>query len=479
MCQPHSSTQQRFHDVLHRCRVLCWLAWLLILSTAVGVFAQDAADLLPERLPPTDNASAPPSEIELLRRRIEQLEANDLKQQTATDELRSSKATDSPTLKMGGQLVVDSLWFSQGPQSRAAVGDVDDAVDFRRARLYGTGEAYDIFTYAIGFDFAQGSANNGRPAFIDNWVQVNDLPTLGNVRVGHFFEPFSLERNTSNRNTTFLERSLPDAFAPSRNTGIMTFSESVDQTWYWALGSFHESDNFGDDAGDQLGVTADGRLCYRPYYDEPSNGRYYLHTGYAYSFRQANDGELQYQSRPEAFGRSDEASIATPFFVNTGVLDAHYNQLHGLEFLWVHGPLLVQSEIMIVPADLIGQPNATFNGGYLHVTYFLTGEHRPYNRELAILDRVRPFENFFRVRGGDGSILTGTGAWELAARLSRIDLTNADVEGGRLTNFTFGVNWYLTPYHRMKFNYILSHLDEVAAAPSDTSIFGLRFDWDF
>ena len=70
-----------------------------------------------------------------------------------------------------------------------------------------------------------------------------------------------------------------------------------------------------------------------------------------------------------------------------------------------------------------------------------------------------------------------TRAWEVALRLSQIDLNNQDIVGGRLTDLTAGLNWYLTPYQRMKFNYILAHLDR--GISSDTSIFGLRFDSDF
>ncbi|HTN77190.1 MAG TPA: porin, partial [Pirellulaceae bacterium] len=467
---------------------LIWLrligGWLLLALWMPNLAAQEMRDQELARLQQQLDRQA--QEIANLRSAMDEPPASDEDVKALHERInrfedtqRKSAQNDGPTLKMGGQLVVDYLWFSQDQQSRAAVGDVQDAVDFRRARLYGSGEAFEIYNYAIGFDFAQGIANNGRPAFIDNWFQINELPILGHLRIGHFFEPFSLERSSSNRNATFLERSLADTFAPSRNTGVAFYNQSENQTWYWSGGTFHDSDNFGDDAGDQAGASVDGRLCFRPYYDEPSNGRYFMHLGYAYSFRNANDGEIRYRSRPEAFGRSDEASIATPYFVDTHDLLGHNTQLHGFEFVWVHGPLSVQSELMAVPVDLIGRDNATFSGGYVYVSYFLTGENRRYNRDLAIMDRVQPFENFFRVRGEDGTINTGSGAWEVAARLSQIDLTNQSVQGGRLTDFTFGVNWYPTPYNRIKFNYILAHLDEVAAAPSNTSIFGVRFDWDF
>lgn len=413
---------------------------------------------LKEPSPSSDTSDRSGVDAKRLSKIEEEWNAYKKKQEQAEEKRKSA-----PTMKIGGQIIVDSLWFSQSPANRAQVGDVQDALDFRRARLYANGEAYEIFNYAIGFDFAQGVATNGRPAFLDNYIGISKLPIVGNLRIGHFFEPFTLERSSSNRNATFMERSLADAFAPARNVGVMIFNENESQSLYWALGTFRaDSDNFGDDAGDQEGQAVDGRIAYRPYYDEESGGRYYMHLGGAYSYRHASDGGLQYRSRPEAFGNSDASNPATPYIVDTGNIAAQYAQLFGAEFLWVNGPLSVQSEYVLAPVNRTSGPDALFQGGYLNVSYFLTGEHRPYNRELAVMDRVQ----------------TGWGAWEVAGRISYIDLTSQGINGGRMQDGTFGLNWYLSPYHRFKFNYILSHLDN-DSTQSYASIFGLRFDTDF
>jgi phosphate-selective porin OprO/OprP len=257
----------------------------------------------------------------------------------------------------------------------------------------------------------------------------------------------------------------------------MAFNESDDRRFYYAFGTFHDSDNFGDDEGDQEGQAADVRLAYRPWYDESSRGRGVLHLGAAYSFRNASDGLARFRSRPEAFGHSTAEAIDTPYFTDTGDMAAHYSQLFGTELLLIAGSFSVQGEYMFAPVNRIDGPDATFTGGYISASYFLTGESRRYNREGAILDRVMPLENFFRVRSGDGSIIQGSGAWEVALRLSQIDLNQQDIVGGRLTDFTAGLNWYLTPYQRMKLDYILAHLER--GDTSNTSIFGLRFDSDF
>ena len=67
-------------------------------------------------------------------------------------------------------------------------------------------------------------------------------------------------------------------------------------------------------------------------------------------------------------------------------------------------------------------------------------------------DRIRPLHNY----GKEG----GTGAWELAARLSYLNLNDDGVEGGRLRDLTLGVNWYLNPSVRTMWNYILADPSE-------------------
>lgn len=452
------------------------LGWLLF---AGMLLAQEPdPNPSPPVAPPQNNsAEALRAELDALRERYEVLSKDlaDLREEMPEDR----GAGRGFTFKMGGQLVIDTLWFDQDANSMAQVGDVQDTADFRRARLYATGEYGEIFSYAVGMDFAQGSGDNGRPTFLDNYLAISQLPYLGTLRIGHFFEPFTLERSGSNRNTAFMERSLVDAFAPSRNLGAMFYNQNEAQDWWWAVGGFHgASDNFGDFSGDQEGMAFDVRVVHLPYYDEPSGGRYYLHLGAGYSYRDAADGVVTYRSRPEAFGSEDPVNPATPFFVDTGSIAADHSQLAGLEFLWVNGPLIVESEVVVAPVHLDNGNTANFWGAYAFVGYFLTGEHQPYNRKMAITDRVHPFENFFRIRNPDGTISTGRGAWQVAARLSHIDLDDAGVQGGRLTDMTVGLNWFLSPYHRFKFNYILANLDS-GGLQSQTSIFGMRFDVDF
>ena len=92
---------------------------------------------------------------------------------------------------------------------------------------------------------------------------------------------------------------------------------------------------------------------------------------------------------------------------------------------------------------------------YGYFTWFITGEHRNFSQKKGCFDRVSPKKNL-----GKG----GAGAWELAIRLSHIDLNDKDLNGGAMTDFTFGLNWYLNPATRFSFNYIYSDVIDVGYA---------------
>ncbi len=410
----------------------------------------------------------------------------------ATDKKKKDEAR-KPLFILSGQMQADEIFFGQDEISRAAVGDLQDGAQFRRLRIGGRGTAFDVFEYALGVDFAL--AYN--PSYLDNYIEWKQLPWLQNVRVGHYFEPFSLERVTQNRNNTFMERSLVDTFAPARNMGIMTYGVTENELATWAIGTFRSnSDNVGNDSFDS-GQALTMRGTCLPFWDEASDGRYYLHLGAAYSWRDTSQNQVRFRNTPEmrkqqpstVFGpvgppspsnyQNGLPSPFAPIFVDTGNIRADNFQLFDPEFALILGPLSLQSEYAFATVDQIGGPPLFFNGYMAQVSYFLTGEHRPYDRKQGIHDRLRPFEDFFRVRTGSQGIQTGTGAWEVAARFSNIVLNDKNIRGNNLTDFTVGLNWYLNPYTRWKFNYVRAFLEDTRVGNSLTDIYGMRFDYDF
>ena len=97
------------------------------------------------------------------------------------------------------------------------LGDEQDGLSFRRARLSIRGKIYDNMGFKAQYDFVEvGESGHFRDVFFD----FLDVPWFDKIRIGHFQEPFSLEEMTSNNYITFMERSLANTFSPSFNTGV-------------------------------------------------------------------------------------------------------------------------------------------------------------------------------------------------------------------------------------------------------------------
>jgi phosphate-selective porin OprO/OprP len=273
-------------------------------------------------------------------------------------------------------------------------------------------------------------------------------------------EPFSLETLTSDRFTTFMERALPEAFAPDRNTGLLVERNFLGERIYFGAGAFANTNDtgFAFENGSNYNTTA--RLTGLPIFAD--GGAQVLHVGLSYGHQFRGDGSLQYQQRPE--------SHLAPRIVDTGSLAGVSGaDLVGGELAGVFGPLNFQAEIMSSFLDRNpGLTNPSFWGAYGQASYFLTGETRNYNAETAVFSRTVPKHPF--------SISNGTwGAWEIAVRFSHIDLTNGNVRGGIANDITGGLNWY--PYGNMRvlFNYVHSNL----AGVGNASIVQSRVQVDF
>lgn len=428
--------------------------------------------------------------LRLLEDRVEMAEANLLESQKNL----AAEKRKLPNIAMSGVFQADTVFFSQSPASRDAYGLVEDGADFRRARLGAKGAVTDRMDYFMQIDFGF----FGRPTITDLWADFKDLGILGTVRVGQWKHPFSLEVVSSFRYTTFMERaSVFQAFTPFRHIGAGFYDHSDDENWTWAMSYFRTGqDQFGGSLSTDGGHGMADRLTHLAWYGP--FGDDYLHLGIGYFLNSPPHGRARFRSIPEMFvgefvvpagsphGTSGQPvpSVAngTPFFVDTGVLtDTNLTQTIGTEKLWVCGPLSWQSEFMgcFVDSD---QQAGFLHGAYTQVGWFLTGEHRPYDRKNGAIDRVLPFRSM--TKHGQG-----WGAWELAARWSYLDILDRQILGGEMQNTTIGLNWYVNPYCKCVFNYVHSWANsrpirngtivDDTLISSKTDIFAMRCQLDF
>ena len=132
-------------------------------------------------------------------------------------------------------------------------------------------------------------------------------------------------------------------------------------------------------------------------------------------------------------------------------------------------------------------PGTFFHGGYVYASYFLTGEYMPWDRTSGTLDRPHILENFFlvdRFCGERRGVAGGWGAWQVAARYSFVDLTDADIAGGVQNDVTLGLNWWWNSYARWQFNMTRGFTDQhrpvgPGLTGGDFLLAGVRFAVDF
>ncbi len=371
---------------------------------------------------------------------------------TWKDGLRFESEDKAFQVKIGGRIHNDWAFFIQDAPVRAAGFALTDGTQFRTARLYLSSVMYDRIGFKAQYDFAAGEGS-----FKDVYMEFLRIPVVGTVRIGQFKEPFSIDQLTSSNHIMFLERSVADALAPGRSTGLMLTSPLFAQRMTYSVGVFRDTDAFGDGQGDgDYNITA--RLTGLPWYAD--EGRRLIHVGAAFRHSNPNGDIARFRTRPEA--------RLAPVLIDTGNFISDAAQQFGGEAALVWGPFSIQGEYLYGLNSIPAAPKANFSAYYAQASYFVTGEHRAYKVDEAAFGRVAPRRNLFQ---------GGPGAFELAARFSNADLADAGagVAGGTLRDITGGVNWYLNPNMRIMLNYVNSKL----AGTGSANIVQSRFQVDF
>jgi phosphate-selective porin OprO/OprP len=337
------------------------------------------------------------------------------------------------------------------------------------------------FANTIENDTSSSTQQIGSPSFTNVWFGVNDLPVLGTLRVGWMKEPIGFQHLTSSRWLNFMERAPGADSLSLRSPGIMLLNHTEDERVTWAAGFYHvQDDNFGFGVGDgEYAETA--RLTWLPWYED--EGCQLLHLGIGASHRHLDNNEIDLHGRPSV--RSEPGSLE-PSLANTGSIFGTTQEVVDLELAGVYGPWTLQSEYYctfihdaVFPNEPppMGMERGTlfYQGTYVEVLYFLTGEHRAYDLRNAVFDRVIPQRNF-NVWDKE----CGWGAWQVGVRYAYLDLQDKGVNGATLNDIVLGLNWFLNPNAKVQWNLAFDHRSSTPPGSSGwTYIFGTRVALDF
>lgn len=350
-------------------------------------------------------------------------------------------SNDEVSMKIGGRIHNDwaVLWGDDAVED--SLGKLQDGTEFRRTRIAMQGKLRGGVLFKLQYDFAK----IGEVSFKDVYMGLDKIPGLPmGLLLGQFKQPVSLEELTSSNYVTFMERSQANGFVPSRETGVQLHGLALEgDRLSWAASMYRTADAVGKATGDGVYNFA-GRLTGLPWRTDAGD---LLHLGASATRRESPDETFTVDLQPESHLMPEYSTLELP---------ASSWVVLGGEAATVVGSLSLQGEYLAAMVNgTRGGPDATLGSFYVEASFFLTGEKRPYRNTLAAFGRVRPKRPF----GVDG----GLGALELAARFSRMDLNDGDVQAGDMNAGTFAANWYLNPNARIMLNYVLSDGDSPGA----------------
>jgi len=339
---------------------------------------------------------------------------------------------------LDGRIMIDAATYMNSDNALA------NGAEIRRARAALNMQLWKTWVSQFDVEFIQ-----------DNTIEIKDM-WLGYtgvhnsiVKIGNFKEPFGLETLTSSRYIPFIERPLIDNFSPDRHIGAAY--SGWGPRWQATGGLFGQAVGSTDAVGADQGYGWTGRFTALPV--KTANGL--VHLGIAGSYTRPNAAtsanlsdanQMRLRARPESH-------VNRGRFIDTGKMsNIDHEKLLGLEAAATFGSFSAQGEYnkatFARTLDTLVAPS--FDGWYGFVSWFPTGDHRPYDNTAGEFDRVIPKSH--------------RGALELLARYSAADLndSHASIFGGKEAIATLGTTWYANPNVRLMLNYSFVNNDQYA-----------------
>lgn len=352
-----------------------------------------------------------------------------------------------PTVALHGRIQYDFEFLN-----RKGLTEADDyslkGQEFRRVYLSASGTIYKNIKYKAQFEFA-----GARLGYRDLYIRFADLPYIGgDLSLGSMGEATGLDMVTSSKYIPFFERAM------LTNT----------QNFRWNSGlHYHNFDIANGALGLQMSYCYNGKQNEGFLDEHLEKGGHFvarltspiiinsekhqkIHLGVNYENRKRTEDPEDYtlNFRPE---NHLESKVSIPIAGLATQSDI------GFELAGMFGPFTIAGEYEVAGYHTDNGTDTeifNINGYYADASYFLFGGRRGYKN--GAFARVVPYDNFCIKDGGYG-------AMEIGVRYSTMDYSSIITTGSldKISNVTFGLNWYLNSHTRIVYNYIITDLNDV------------------
>ena len=380
--------------------------------------------------------------------------------------LQVAAVDKSFSFKLGGRIQAD---FDQFDGVYTKNGKSANEAYFRRAILELSGTAYHDWKYVFNLNFAEDGSSKWDQASI---TYTGFKPV--NVKIGRFDPDFGLEKATSSKWISTIERSIiydAGEWVNDKQDGMGVQVSGTSGMFYGSAGINRAKKNEDDNGSNNN--TYNMRAVVAPM-AEAGN---VLHFGVNYAKRSTEDFNGRIRSRLGVRGTTEDSQNGNrPVFARAqtqpGPLPGEEIELKefdkdsawGLEAAYAHGPFSIQSEYL--RRDIAAKSGSMMKdreaSGYnVQLAYTLTGEPRGYKLDGGKFEGIKP---------NDKQI----GAWELVYRYDNLTVKNDMNRGGKFYDteakvHTVGVNWYANDAIRVSANYLKAKTDKVVHAANDDS----------
>ena len=361
-------------------------------------------------------------------------------------------------------------------RENTAARDMSNDLFVRRARIGIEGTIAKDWSYKFLVELG-GSGTEGPTRINDTWLAYSGLAPF-TIQVGAFAPLANMDDSTSAEDIPFLERASASEIARSLagadgRLGVALKANGARWTSSLAL----TTRTVGDAEVFDSQLAAVGRAGFLV----ATGSDYNVHLGASgtYVFALADQGEGTTPRHPVRFRDRPEVRADGVRLIDSGNIDADHVSVFGAEFganwksLYLQGEHFWYDITRPAPGTL---RDPSFSGYYLQASWILTGESRRYNPVTGSFQSPRARAPF--------TSAGGFGAFELAARYSRMDLNFEEgpdgtaampdaVRGGDQQVWTFGVNWYPNPNIKLMLDYLLIDVNRVnPAGPGNAQPFG-------
>ena len=347
------------------------------------------------------------------------------------------KAKDYPELSIGGSVKIDyekydSLFIEDADQG-------GEEFSIRRARLNFKADFSKHFTAKIKVDVHDGLDLKDAYIKYDAWDWAN-------IVFGKQKEPFGLEQLMSTGDLAFNERSMmSSAISPGRNYGVSVFGS--ERAFTWQLGYFQHDKQNTENA-------FTGRLTWGLVNDKKN----LIHVGTAVSERRYSLANDENSNDDTNFRVNEILEVYAADSLIEGIrINADKASHKGVEFAAQYNGLVGMAEWQTSTVTAISGSKYQYDGGYLQVSYLLSGKNRVYKD--GMLDSVKTKHD-----------------WEVSLRYSELTL---EEENSQANVLSLGVNYIINNDFKIKANLIEAQYNKAGSDLGSGNAVTLRAEYRF